>query len=147
MIYDNLGNIDKYREDVKLYAALIALKQYVNGVSYDSTSIASINKQECHTCFLKETQLENHHKYIDVHYLLRGAERILVNSSTSGLKRLTEFSEESDCEFFKLSGTERCVELHEGEFLVVYPGESHAPKVAVNDEIATISKVVVKIQR
>ena len=145
MICDNISNIDKYQDDVKLYAALIALKNYINDKSYDETSVASFNKQECETCFLTEAKLENHHKYMDIHYVIQGEERILVNSSTSGLKRLTEFSEENDCEFFALSGRERSVVLHKGDFLVVYPGESHAPKVAINDEIAQICKVVVKL--
>lgn len=144
MIYDNISNIDKYQDDIKLYAALIALKNYVNGENYDETSVASFNKQECTTCPLREAKLENHHKFIDIHYMIKGAERILVNYS-SQLKRLTDYSEENDCELFELTGAERCVELHEGDFLVVYPGESHAPKLVVNNEVTTICKVVVKL--
>lgn len=145
MIYGNINDLEQYCDDIKLYVALIALKNYVNGEHYDENSVARFNSQECDTCMLEEAKLENHHKYVDIHYVIRGAERILVNSSTNNLKRLTEFSEESDCELFALSGTERCIELHEGDFLVVYPGEPHAAKVAVADVVAPISKVVVKL--
>lgn len=144
MVFDNISNIDKYQDDVKLYAALIALKHYVQGERYDETSVASFNRQDCSTILLIDAKLENHRKYIDIHYVIKGAENILVNYS-SRLERLTEFSEENDCELFALSGAERCMELHEGDFLVVYPGESHAPKVAINDEIKEIRKVVVKL--
>ena len=139
MIHDKIDNIEKYQDDVKLYAALIALKHYVQGESYDETSVASFNRQECNTIPLEDAKLENHRKYIDIHYVIKGAENILVNYSNR-LERLTEFSEENDCELFAPSGSERCIELHEGDFLVAYPGESHAPKIAINDEVKRIRK-------
>ena len=144
MIFDNISSIDKYQDDVKLYAALIALKHYVQGERYDETSVASFSLQECNTIPLEKAKLENHRKFIDIHYVVEGSENILINYS-SRLERLTEYSEESDCELFSLTGAERCVEMQEGDFLVVYPGESHAPKIAINDEVKRIRKVVVKL--
>ena len=64
MIFDNISNIDKYQDDVKLYAALIALKHYVQGERYDETSVASFNRQECSTIPLEGAKLENHRKYM-----------------------------------------------------------------------------------
>lgn len=65
MIFDNISNIDKYQDDVKLYAALIALKHYVQGERYDETSVASFNRQECSTIPLEGAKLENHRKYME----------------------------------------------------------------------------------
>lgn len=144
MIHGNISTLEQYRDDIKLYAALVALKNYVNGERYNENSIARFNPQECDTCMLKDSKLENHHKYIDIHYVIKGAERILINYGKD-MERLTDFSEEKDCELFALSGTEKQVDLHEGDFLVVYPGESHAAKVAINDVVAPIKKVVVKL--
>ncbi len=147
MIYGNIDNIEQYRNDIKLYAAFTALKNYINGDSYDENSITRFNSQECNVCKLEDAKLENHHKYIDIHYVVRGAERILVSPDINNLERLKEFSEESDCELFALSGTEESFELHEGDFLVVYPGEAHAAKLAVGNTATSISKVVVKLQQ
>ena len=144
MIHDNIGNIEKYQDDFKLYAALIALKRYINGEPYDENDVVSFNRQECNTYLQDEAKLEHHRKYIDIHYVIKGAEIILVNYSKR-LERLTEYSEENDCELFASTGKERCIELHEGEFAVIYPGESHAPRIAVNNELKTITKVVAKV--
>ena len=144
MIHDKIDNIDRYQDDVKLYAALVALKHYIDGEAYDKSDVTSCNRQECDTILREEAKLEHHRKYIDIHYVIKGTENILVNYSKR-LERLTDYSEEKDFELFALTGKERCIELREGEFAVIYPGESHAPKIAVNNEIAPISKVVVKL--
>ncbi len=144
MIYDNICNIENYKNDSKLYDALIVLKQFVDGEIYDEKSIASISKQECSTRLHEEAKLENHHKYIDIHYVITGAEKILV-STRNDLERISEFSEENDCELFAIPNDVESVELKSGEFLVVYQGESHAPKVAISGERKIITKVVVKV--
>lgn len=145
MLHDNIGNIENYKHDTKLYAALVALKQFVCGESYDENSIALFRKIEDSTKLQAEAELENHHKYIDIHYVIEGVEKIVV-SSRKDLERITEFSEENDCELFAIPDDAKCVELQAGDFLVVYPGESHAPMIAANGEIATVRKVVVKYQ-
>lgn len=144
MIHDNIRNIENYKNDSKLYDALVALKQLVAGKSYDKKSLASFCKQECSTRLREDAQLENHRKYIDIHYVITGTEGILV-SSRNDLERLSEYSGESDCELFIIPSDTESVELKNGDFLVVYPGESHAPKIAVNNKVTRICKVVVKI--
>lgn len=144
MIHDNIGNIENYKSDSKLYRALVALKRLVNNETYDEKSIDSFSKVECSTRFALDAKLENHHKYIDIHYVIHGAEKIFVSISEN-LVRVTEYLEESDYELFEIPEGAEEVELQEGDFLVVYPGESHAPKIAVNDELKMITKVVVKV--
>ena len=99
MIHDNICNIENYKSEPKLYAALVALKQYVAREIYDENSIASFSKVEEYTRLAADSQLENHHKYIDIHYVIEGTERILVTGTTC-LIRKSEFSEEHDCELF-----------------------------------------------
>lgn len=144
MIHDHIRNLEQYKGDAKLYAALSAIKQFVNNEPYEKDSVVSLSKAECTPIPLAEARLENHQQRTDIHYVISGEERILVNNNTN-LKRLTEYSQEKDCELFSLSGEEIVVDLHEGEFLVVYPGESHAPKCAINNEMVKIVKVVVKL--
>lgn len=146
MLYDNISNIGKYKDDVKLYEALIALKHYVAGEPYDESSVKSIGKQDTMTYPQEEAKLEHHRKHIDIHYVIRGSENVLVNYSRK-LERLSEYSEEKDFELFAVDGKERIVKLCEGDFLVLYPGESHAPKVAVDNQPAPISKLIAKLER
>jgi len=145
MLYDNISNIGKYKDDVKLYEALIALKHYVAGEPYDAGSVKSIGKQDTMTYPMEEAKLEHHRKHIDIHYVIRGSENVLVNYSRK-LERLSEYSEEKDFELFAVDGTERVVKLCEGDFLVLYPGESHAPKVAVDGQVAPIVKLIAKVR-
>lgn len=143
MIHDNICNIENYKSVPKLYAALVALKQYVTGETYDENSIASFSKVKEQTRLVTDAQMENHHKYIDIHYVMEGNERILVTDSTC-LIRKSEFSEENDCELFDIPEEVKHVDMKAGDFLVVYPGEAHTPQIAVGDETKMISKVVVK---
>ena len=145
MIYGSIDDIEKYASDKKLYAVLTALKQHVKGEDYDVYSIASICEIEGDTRFQADAQMENHHQYVDIHYVLEGKEKILV-SSRKDLERLTEFSDEKDCELFVIPNDVENVELKRGDFLVVYPGESHAPMIAKDDKIEKICKLVVKYQ-
>ena len=143
MIHDNICNIENYKSEPKLYAALVALKQYVAREIYDENSIASFSKVEEYTRLAADSQLENHHKYIDIHYVIEGTERILVTGTTC-LIRKSEFSEEHDCELFEIPHKVKHVDMEAGDFLVIYSGEAHAPQIAIDDEIKMISKVVVK---
>ena len=145
MLYDNISNIEKYKDDVQLYEALIALKSYVVGETYNLGSVKSIGKQDTMTYPREDVKLEHHRKYIDIHYVIRGSENVLVNYSRT-LERLSEYSEEKDFELFAVDGTERIVTLREGDFLVLYPGESHAPKVAVDNQVAPIVKLIAKLE-
>ncbi len=145
MLYDNISNIEKYKDDVQLYEALIALKSCVVGETYNSGGVKSIGKQDTMTYPREDAKLEHHRKHIDIHYVIRGSENVLVNYSRK-LERLSEYSEEKDFELFAVDGTERIVMLREGDFLVLYPGESHAPKVAVDNQVAPIVKLIAKLE-
>lgn len=143
MIYDNICNLEKYKNNSKLYAALIALEQFIAGEKYDERSIFTFNKMTDSTRVLADAKMENHHKYVDIHYVIEGSERILVSDSKT-LERLSEFSVENDCELFGIPDEVVQVDMSAGDFLVVYPGESHAPKIAIDNEPKKIIKVVVK---
>ncbi len=144
MIKGNISKLDNYKNDTRLYAALVALKHFVNDEPYDKASVVSFNKMEGTTILPEEAKLENHRERTDIHYVISGMEEILVNDSTEP-ERLTEYSAEKDFELFALSGKETVVDLQAGDFLVVYPGESHAPKVAVKNKVTMLHKVIVKL--
>ena len=82
-------------------------------------------------------------KYIDVHYIMEGAERI-ATADVSSLQIMTPFSEERDIGFYQGDESGRYL-LKPGEFMVCFPSDAH--KVAMMDKTPeTVKKIVVKIR-
>ena len=73
---------------------------------------------------------EAHEKYIDVHYIMEGAERI-ATADVSSLQIMTPFSEERDIGFYQGDESGRYL-LKPGEFMVCFPSDAH--KVAMMDK-------------
>lgn len=87
---------------------------------------------------------EAHRKYIDVHLMLDGCERIDINFIENLEQR--EYQEEVD--FLPLDGKPNgYVELRKGDFLVCYPEDAHMTAIKVNEkEVAkkAIFKVIIR---
>lgn len=82
---------------------------------------------------------ESHKKYLDVHLLLKGEERIDIAHPDN----LEQFEQGDD--YFGYHGqAEQTVILRPGSFLVVFPGDAHRVKVQVNGA-EKVSKVVFKL--
>lgn len=84
--------------------------------------------------------LEMHRKYIDVHILLGGEEKI-------GWKPLNEiehytqsYDEEGDCALSD-DAPRFFVELHPGEYCIVFPEDPHAPAISTGKIRKLIGKV------
>ena len=88
-----------------------------------------------------EQPLEMHRKYIDVHILLEGKEKIGWKPLEEISHYIKEYSESDDC---ALSDDKArfYVELHPGEFCIVYPEDPHAP--AISDGL--IRKLIGKVK-
>ena len=84
--------------------------------------------------------LEMHRKYIDVHILLRGEEKIGWKA-IEDLSMITKpYEEEGDCALSNDYPT-TWVNLRPGQFCIVYPEDPHAPAVGVGK----IRKVIAKV--
>ena len=85
---------------------------------------------------------EAHRKYIDIQCVLSGGE-------TMGVAPLEEMTEEvearPDNDIWFYRGATDTVTLLPGRFAVLFPGDAHAPGVAV-DTPAPVRKVVVKVK-
>ena len=89
---------------------------------------------------LRSGVFESHHQYVDIHYLITGAEEIELADEESMV--ITEaYDEEKDCVFGTAAG-ERCV-IQEKRPFVVMPGEAHVP--GLGDGGKRIRKAVVKV--
>ncbi len=88
---------------------------------------------------LEETFFEAHKRYLDVHLMVEGEERVDL-ASPGGL---TLFEHRDD--FYAYRGqAEQSLILRPGSFLVVFPEDAHRIKIRV-DEPHTVSKVVFKV--
>ena len=88
---------------------------------------------------LEDTFFEAHRRYLDVHLMMEGEERVEL-ASPGGL---TLFEHKDD--FYAYRGAaEQSLVLRPGSFLVVFPGDAHRIKIQVNGP-ETVSKVVFKV--
>lgn len=96
--------------------------------------------QEYRTKVATEGKWEAHRKYIDLQYLVSGRERF--GCAPAG--RLLPGAYDEARDFEQPQGEGSFIELHAGEFMLLWPGEAHMPGMALG-EPAPVRKVVVKI--
>ncbi|MEI2691972.1 MAG: YhcH/YjgK/YiaL family protein [Anaerolineae bacterium] len=90
---------------------------------------------------LAEGGWEAHRRYLDLHYVIEGAERIGYAPAGS----LSPGAYDAENDFMLLSGEAGAlVPVPSGAFMLLWPNEAHMPGLAV-DEPAMLRKVVVKI--
>lgn len=88
-------------------------------------------------------RLENHHRYADLHFLLSGEEHTWVDFC-AGATPAEVYNPDADIEFYLPSATARPLLLSGDRFLLVWPGEAHAPCVAL-DTPQPVRRLVIKI--
>ena len=84
---------------------------------------------------------EAHRRYIDIQYLASGNERIGVGP-LEAMREEVEARPDNDIWFYH--GDLDLVTIGDGRFAVLFPGDAHAPCIAV-DKPQTVRKVVVKV--
>ena len=86
----------------------------------------------------EESFFEAHRRYLDIHIMVEGEERVDMNRPED--LKLTDAQEGND--FYAYQGESwHSTVLQPGEFLVVFPGDAHRIKVQV-DGPKTVSKAV-----
>ena len=90
----------------------------------------------------EESFFEAHRKYLDIHIMLEGSERVEIAPP----EKLTEFDrvEANDFYAYRGEGDYKLV-LSPGDFLVVFPGDAHRIKMQA-DSPETVTKAVFKIR-
>lgn len=84
--------------------------------------------------------LEGHRRYIDVHILLDGRERIGWKPLGRAVEEAKPYSEADDCVLYTDSAT-TYVDLLPGDFVVAYPEDLHAPLIGNGNIRKLIAKV------
>ena len=87
-----------------------------------------------------EGRWEAHRRYIDVQYVVNGAEQI----GYAHLSRLTAGEYDADKDLLRLTGHGDLVSMPSGTFMLLLPEDAHMPGLAV-DAPSPVKKIVVKI--
>lgn len=96
---------------------------------------------EYETKDVKDCNLEAHHKYIDVQYIISGKEFIGITTLISQ-KPITNYDEKDDYTFYQ--GPSSLVLLEAGQFAVFFPDDVHMPAIKT-DAPAKLKKAVIKV--
>ena len=99
------------------------------------------------TKLLNSGKMEAHRKYIDIQAVISGTEIIGI-SAINGLKEISAYSDEKDCELFEHApAISSLIKLCPGDFMLLYTGEGHMPCIAIGENQMEVKKVVIKVKR
>lgn len=90
----------------------------------------------------EKTAWESHRKYIDLQYVIQGAEKIAVNP-VSASKVTEPYNEAKDVAHYEAEGIQ--YQAVPGTFYLFFPSEAHRPNIKV-DGIDHDKKIVLKIK-
>lgn len=144
------GNINHEKIYSKLERNIIRCFEYAKEndlLGYDKGSYVIdgknifVNIVEYETCEKEERFWEAHRKYIDIHLMLEGFERIDLNF----IENLEQKEYEEEGDFLPLNGENNShVELKSGDFLICYPEDAHMTAIKVKEK-ERIKKAIFKV--
>jgi len=93
-----------------------------------------------------EGKFEAHRKYIDIQYVIKGAEQMGC-SDVENFTDATDYSVEKDIVFLepKTDFSQGFITVKEKEFVIFYPDDAHMPSIAI-DRPSYVKKGVIKVQ-
>lgn len=148
MIFGNINDIKQYsvlsaNENMK-----IALDYLKTGNFMDEVNTKTSIKGDLVFAFKNivntkkfENYFEVHHKYADVFYCVKGYEDVYFTSAKE-LQPLEDFIVENDIVHGTVD-TYQKITLHEGDYIILFPEDAHAPGRG-NGEL--LEKIVVKVK-
>lgn len=100
--------------------------------------------QRYETILIDAPRFEYHKKYIDLQYVVKGAE-VIGWVPAERIKVTEPYDEEKDIAFGEaISDTWSSLVLQEGQAALLYPEDAHAPRLAAGAP-APVLKIVIKI--
>ena len=156
MICDKLENLERYEGvNPRFREAFVFLRRLIaegaekgrhDLMGTDGAIYANMNIYETKP-LSESSKMEVHRDYIDVQIILEGEEMMYVPSLDEELATLTPYTEEADYALFSMPSPEGCVALPlpAGSFAIFFPGELHAPSLAVSSPMA-VKKLVGKVR-
>jgi YhcH/YjgK/YiaL family protein len=129
MITDNLKNSHLY---LSLGASIRRAFEYLQQVNLDTLPAGRyeldgnklyVMSQEYLTKLPEQGRWEAHHRYIDLQYIVSGTERI----GYAHVSRLAQGEYNVEKDFHSLTGTGDFITLSAGDFMLLFPEDSHMP--------------------
>jgi len=150
MILDRLENAAMYRPlGKRIAAALDYLRQtdfskVADGRHELDGDRLYVMVQQYQTRPLAEATWEAHRQYLDVQYVIQGAERIGYAALRDNVTVQRPYDAEKDVIFFDAAGD--FVSLRVGDFVIFSPHDIHAPGLALSPvgALGNVRKAVVK---
>ncbi len=150
MIFDKLNNAGQYfslgEKIQKGFEFLLNedLKNLPDGryEILDNEIYANVQSLKTKNQNLKKWEV--HKDYIDIQYVISGKEKMGYGLLSDFYEVIEEYDKQKDIEF--LNGEKfNFADVKEGEFVIFYPNDVHAPMLSVDDDIE-IKKVIVKVK-
>ena len=132
------------KETPKLRKAI----EYIKNTNFNDMPDGKIDIEDgiwanLQTYYTKEDALfEAHRKYIDIQVILTGQEKISVCKYET-CKTNNPYDENKDIEFLTSESWDD-IEMHTGDFLILYPSDAHKPSININGQ-HHVRKLVVKV--
>lgn len=148
MIIDNIKNCERYFSVHPQFGRVFeTLRQLDADTAPGRYGIDGDNAFVNHSAYtnknVNDCRFESHGKYIDIQYVISGAERIDV-CAAEGLAVTEDNLEQGDIAFFEAPDKFVPVTLRCGDFVILFPGEAHRPCVAP-DSPRSVVKAVAKV--
>ena len=150
MIIDNIQNCEKY---FSLHPSLQAAFGQLQALTAENEpgrytvdgDLIFVNHAAYTTKAHDACKYENHRKYIDIQYVLSGAERIDLIAAEQLTVTENKY-EASDIAFFADHVPQTSVTLHAGEFVLIFADEAHRPCMADGNVPSAVVKAVAKVK-
>lgn len=146
MIYDRICNAKKYlgmSDELDLALNYIAehLSNMPEAIELQGKNVRGF-RSEYTTLTEDEAVFENHYDFVDIHIMTEGQERVAV----SGMDSLSVYQSNVEEDYMLCRGDEETsLMMRPGSFLLVFPGEAHKVRVAI-DTPQKVKKILFKIR-
>ncbi|MDQ0150617.1 YhcH/YjgK/YiaL family protein [Eubacterium multiforme] len=148
MIFGNLNDLESYDYLPELVKKALKHALENNVIEYEAGSHEIdgdklfLNRVNYTTKDKKDRFWEGHKKYIDVHVVFDGKERINLNFKEN--LKFKEYVEKDD--FLSFEGDENSsVVLEKGDFLICYPADIHMTCLKADENSDDVKKAIYKV--
>ncbi|HEY0246331.1 MAG TPA: YhcH/YjgK/YiaL family protein [Mucilaginibacter sp.] len=95
---------------------------------------------------IDKTNYEVHKKYVDLHYVVEGKEKINYTLFTNIKNVVTPFDDAKDIGYYTYDKEDYNLTATPDKFFLFFPAQAHRAHMKVNGETDKIKKVVVKVR-
>lgn len=151
MIFDTIANSKRY---FGLFTGIERVLAAVSAYAPDCFSAGRVpidsenvymNLAEYDTHEKEDGMMEAHKQYIDVMYMVDGIETVYIKP-TDSLQRISkEYDPAMDALLAEIDCDAGAIRLEAGSFLVLFPGEAHAPACDAEGP-AHVKKIIGKVR-